>query len=179
MDPGSLQSFELLDDGIHGEAVDRLVIEPVDHVAGADAEPVGGRALDGRDDRDLPVALADDDPEPVEGPALLLDHRGVLLGLEEVRVRVEGAEHPVDRRIDELVRRDVVRVPRARRGEDVGVFLEAGIRRVRDGTEPPAGDPSADRDGEKEGGDGEGAPDGAATGRNGGVVHVEGPSRTQ
>jgi hypothetical protein len=87
-------------------------------------------------------------------------------------VRVEGAEHPLDRRIDDLVRRDVVRVPRAGGREDVGVFLEAGIRGVRDGGETSARDPSADRDGEEKNGGDEGAPDGAGAGRNGVFVQV-------
>ena len=175
MDLRALGTLQLLDDGVDRQVVDGLSLDLVDDVAGADAEPVGGRALDRRDDGDLPLRLLMM-IEAVEGPALLLDHRGVLLGFEEVRVRVEGAEHPVDGRVDELVRRHVVRVPGARGREDVGVLLEAGVRRVRDGRQSPTRDSAAHRDGDEEDGGDEGAFTAWGQG-SGGCVH-EGPSRT-
>ena len=150
---GALQPF---DDGIHGQVVDRLALDPVDDVAGPDPEAVGGRPLDRGDDGDLAVPLGDDDPEAEEGAPLLLLHRPVLLGLEEVRVRVEGAQHPVDGRVDELVRGEVVGVPGLRGGQEVGVFLEGRVRGVGKGEELRAeeaaeqGGPCECHDGEEE-----------------------------
>ena len=85
------------------------------------------------------------------------------------------AEHPVDRRVDELVRRDVVGVPGPRRREDVGVLLEAGVRRVGDGGEASARDSAGDGDGEEEDGGGEARR--TARNRRSRIGHVERPSQ--
>ena len=46
LDLRALRALELLDDGVDREVVDALPLDAVDDVARADAEAVGGRALD-------------------------------------------------------------------------------------------------------------------------------------
>ena len=85
----------------------RLLVDLHDAVTAHQACARGGRPGHRTDDRQLPIAQADDDAEAAELAARRHAHLGVDLGRQEHRVRVERAEHSVDRRVLDLVEIDV------------------------------------------------------------------------
>jgi hypothetical protein len=79
------------------DAVDRD-----DLVSGAHARALRGRALDGRDDRDVVVAIVDLDPDAPEfSLGIALENSVFALG-HVGRVRVEPLDHPAQRAVHHL-----------------------------------------------------------------------------
>ena len=106
---------------VDAHAAGVLALDLADHVAGADAQAVGGRALERRDDGDVPVHRLHGDPEAVVRALLPLLEGGVLLGLQEVRVGIERAQHLADGRGHQLVGLHLSRVALLDRAQDGGV----------------------------------------------------------
>jgi len=92
----------LFDGLIEGEALDGLVVEMGDDVAGADARLGGRRLVDRRHDLDQAVFLRDLDAEPAELATDLDLHVAEALRVHVARMRIEPVEHAVDGRFDQL-----------------------------------------------------------------------------
>ena len=81
-----------------------------DPVGGMEASPMGGRALDGRHDRQHVVAQRDLDAETAEASGGLHLHLAVALRIEEGRVRIEPAQRALDGVVDQVLGRNLVHV---------------------------------------------------------------------
>ena len=88
------------------QAHDRLVVDLDDQIARLDAGLGRGRAVDGRDDLDHAVLHRDLDAEAAELALGLHLHVIPFLGIHVAGMRVEGGQHAVDRRLDQLLVRD-------------------------------------------------------------------------
>ncbi len=131
-DLAALGPAQLADDLIRRDVfLDLLVLDVRDHVARPDPELEGGRPFHRGDDRDPPHSLLDLDPEAEERALLLLAHRGEVFRLQEGGVGIEPGQHSVDRRVDELIRRDRLRRPLGERRQDVGVLVEGWALALR------------------------------------------------
>ena len=108
LDRRALRPAQPLDRVVDAHAARVLGLDPADHVAGADPEPVRRRALEGRHHGDVAVHRLHRDPEAVVLALLALLHRLVVALLEEVRVRVERAQELADRARDQPVARHVL-----------------------------------------------------------------------
>ena len=126
---GSLGAFQRLGHLVRSPAVGGFAVDGGDDVAGVDAGAERGRALVRRDDIDLIALLLDDHADAVIVAALLFAHPGVGLGIVEIGVRVENAEHAgdgpvVDGRVG-LVAVDRLGVVLLHQRIDIGERLEA------------------------------------------------------
>ena len=92
----ALGSFQGFGDEVGCHAVCRFSVDGRDDVAGANAGAKRRRTLIGRDDIDLVVLLLDDHSDAVVMAALVFAHLGVSLGIVEVRVWIEYAQHTGD-----------------------------------------------------------------------------------
>ena len=100
-DVGAARAFEHVGNGGGVEAFCGLAIDGHDDVAGANAGPVGGGALEGREDDDVDdagfVGLGlDGHADAVVLAVLVFAHLGEGLWVVEVGVGVEDVEHPGD-----------------------------------------------------------------------------------
>ena len=121
--------FQILGDDVGGHAVRRLAVDRRDDVAGTDAGAERRRAFIRRDDVDLVVLLLDHHADAVVVAALIFAHLGVGLGIVEIRVRIEDAQHAgngavVDGRVG-LVALDGLGVVLLDHRVDVGERLQA------------------------------------------------------
>src|SRR5690606_20896728 len=124
--------LDALDDVVGRPAVGVLVADAGDDVAAADTRAVGRRSLEERGDLDLlrRRVLHDADADAVVAPLLPLTHARELARREEARVRIERAEHAVDRRVDQhLAAADLSRS--THRGQRLDVLLLDGRERRR------------------------------------------------
>jgi hypothetical protein len=83
-----------------------------------------GRSFERRNHGDAALDGDNGDAQAEVGALLPLLQGGELLDLEEIRVRVERAQHLADRRGDRFGRVDLLGVLRLDGGEDLGVALE-------------------------------------------------------
>ena len=102
----------------------RLAFDLGNDVARADAQPVGGRALERRDDGQVALAHLHRDAETVVAPLLALLKLGVLLLGQEIRVRIERPQHAADRSVDEVFRSNLGHVLFFHQPEHVGIATE-------------------------------------------------------
>ena len=101
-DLGVDRPAHLVDRLVEGEALDRLVVEMGDDVAGHDAGLGGRGVVDRRHHLDQTVLHGDFDAEPAEFPAGLHLHVAEALGVHVARMRIQRIEHAVDGRFDQL-----------------------------------------------------------------------------
>ena len=97
------RAAHLVDGLIEAQALNILVVDGGDDVAGQDPGARGRGIVDRRHDLDEPVLLRHLDAETAEFAARLNLHVAEALGVHVARMRVERAEHAVDRRLDELL----------------------------------------------------------------------------
>jgi hypothetical protein len=126
---GVLRALELVDRLVEVHLVGRLALDGADHVAGAQADLRGGGAVDRRDHGQLAVAHRDDDPEAVEARLLALAHAAVGARRQEAGVRVERAQHALDRGVDQILVGDLGPVALLGDGHQLGVETQrlAGV----------------------------------------------------
>ena len=103
IDAGADVALHLLDRLGQGQAAHLLAVDLGDEIAGKDAGLVGGRALEGRDHLDEFVLHGDLDAETAKLAAGLRPHVRRFLGVHVTRMRVEGGQHAVDGRLDQLL----------------------------------------------------------------------------
>ena len=106
------------------QSVGRIPFNPGDDVPGAYAQPVGGRPGNGRNDGGLGVPDGDDDAQPIEIPPLVFPELGELLGVEEVRMRVQRLQHAPQRGVDALFNVDFVGVVLLGQVQHLGVDVD-------------------------------------------------------
>ena len=90
---GALGALQHVGHFAGGQVVGGLAVHGDDHVAWADAGAVRRRAHEGRDHDDLIIARAHRHAHAVILAALLFAQQGIGLGIEEVGVRIEHAQH--------------------------------------------------------------------------------------
>ncbi len=142
LDRRPLRAPEPLDRVVDAHPPGVLALDSADHVTGPDAEPVSRSPLEGGHHRDVSVDRLNADPEAVVLALLALLHLLVGILLEEVRVRIQGAEHLADGGRHQAVGRHLLHVValdgRQHRGvqpELVGQLSPAGENPVPE--EPP------------------------------------------
>jgi hypothetical protein len=115
-----------------------------DDVVAADSRLVGRRTLEERDHRNLAVDREDADADPEVRAHLPLAHLRERARIQERRVRIERAQHAVDRSVDELLlveRLDVVVLNGVERGQVHPVpLIGAILPRRHFGSEHAAGE---------------------------------------
>ncbi len=84
------------------EALNRLVVELGDEIAGQNAGLCRRGLVDRRDHLDQTVLHGDLDPEAAELALGIHLHFAEAVGIHVARMRIEPAEHAVDRTLDEL-----------------------------------------------------------------------------
>ena len=94
--------FILVDGLVQGQALNLLIVDLGDHVAGHDAGFGGGRVVDRRDHLDEAVLHRDLDAEPAELAVGGLLHVAPALLVHVARMRIERGDHAVDRALDSL-----------------------------------------------------------------------------
>ena len=142
LDLRPLGPLELAHGVVEVHLIGRLAFDGADDVTRLDAEPGGRGPFERGDDGELPVADAHQDAQTVEAGLLLLPHPLVSLGAEEGGVRVEGAEHAVDRGVDDVPVGDVRPIPVVRHVHQLGVQAQRITGLVGDGQEPVAQQPA-------------------------------------
>ncbi len=99
VDRGALRSFEQVGHFAHAEVVGGLAVYGDNHVTRAQPGLVSGRADERRHHDDLIVARTDRHPDAVIQPALIFAQQRIGFGIEEVRVRIEHAQHAGNRAV--------------------------------------------------------------------------------
>ena len=95
-----------------------------DDVPGANAQAVGGRPGNGRDDGGLGIPHGDDDAQPIEIPPLVFPELGELLGVEEVRMGVQRLQHAPQGGVNALLDVDFIGVVLFGQVEHLGVDVD-------------------------------------------------------
>ena len=132
-DRGIDRAAHLVDGLVQVEALDRLVVDMGDDVVGEDAGAGGRRLVDRRDDLDEAVFHRDLDAEAAELAAGLHLHVAEALGIHVARMRIEGGQHAVDGRFDELGLFGLLDVIRTDLFENVAEKAELPVRISRGG----------------------------------------------
>ncbi len=124
-----------LDRVVEAHALDRFAVDLHDEVAGLEARVRGRRVVDRRHHLDDAVLHRDLDAEAAELAAHLDLHVAEILGVHVARMRVERAQHAVDRGLDELLVRHVLDIvgadPLEHLAEQVELAISVRIGRLR------------------------------------------------
>ena len=132
-DRGVDRAAHLVDGLVQVEALDGLAVDLGDDVVGEDAGAGGGRLVDRGDDLDEAVFHRDLDAEAAELAAGLHLHVAEALGIHVARMRIEGGQHAVDGRFDQLGLFGLLDVIRSDLLEDVAEKAELPVRIGRGG----------------------------------------------
>ena len=114
------------------EPLHRLAVEMGNQIGRLDAGAEGRRVVDRRDHLDEAALHGDLDPQAAELAARLHLHVAEAFRVHVARMGIERDEHTVDRRLDQLLVRDLVHIIGADALENVAeqVELPVGFRRV-------------------------------------------------
>src|SRR5262245_19473932 len=96
LDRGALGALQKFGDFAGAQVVSRFAVNREDDVAGTNPGAVRGRAHEGRNHDDLVITRPDLHAHDVVLAALLFAQQGVRLGIKEIGVRIQHAQHAGD-----------------------------------------------------------------------------------
>src|SRR5262249_39686949 len=96
LDRGAFGALQKFGDFAGAQIIGRFAVNRDDDVAGANAGTVGGGAHEGRNYDHLVITRAHLHAHPVVLAALLFAQQGVRLGIKEIGVRIQHAQHAGD-----------------------------------------------------------------------------------